>query len=143
MTHLYTSVLVVHVLVAVLGIGSIASVAIVATTARRVGRGSTGALTWLGPLLRYSAFSLAAMLATGSLLGLISGGAVHEAWWFRGSALLLIATGVLHARARRAFRQGLANEADGDLALQRVTRIAYGMCGIVAVIAALMEVKPF
>jgi hypothetical protein len=38
---LYSSVLVVHVLVAVLGLGLIASVAVVAATARKVGRGST------------------------------------------------------------------------------------------------------
>jgi hypothetical protein len=142
-SRIYTSVLVVHVLVAVLGLGSIASVAIVAATAGRVGRRSTGALTWLGPLLRYSAFSLAAMLATGMLLGITSAGAVHEAWWFRGSALLLVATGALHARARRTVRRGLANEGDGDLTLRRVARLAYGMCALIAVIAVLMEVKPF
>jgi hypothetical protein len=142
-TRLYTSVLVVHVLVAVLGLGSIASVAILAATAGRRGRGAAEALTWLGPLLRYSAFSLAAMLATGILLGATSAGAVHEAWWFRGSALLLVLTGALHARARRAVRLGLATEGDGHLAVRRVARLAYGMCALIAVIAALMEVKPF
>jgi hypothetical protein len=143
MSRLYTSVLVLHVLVAVLGLGSIASVAIVAATAGRRGCGAVGALTWLGPLLRYSGFSLAAMLATGILLGATSAGAVHEAWWFRGSALLLVLTGALHARARGAVRLGLANEGDGDLALHRVARLAYGMCALVGVIAVLMEVKPF
>jgi uncharacterized membrane protein len=139
---LYIWVLVTHVLVAVLGLGSIASVAIVAATARRTGRSSAGALTSLGPLLRYSGLSLVAMLATGILLG-ITGGAVHEAWWFRASALLLVPTGVLHAQARRAVRRGLANEDDGDMVLQRVERRAYGMCAIIAVIAVLMEAKPF
>lgn len=62
MSRLYTSVLVVHVLVAVLGLGSIASIAIVAATAGRTGRRAAEALTWLAPLLRYSAFSLGAML---------------------------------------------------------------------------------
>jgi hypothetical protein len=143
MSRLYTSVLVVHVLVAVLGLGSTASVAILATMAGRAGRGAVGALTWLGPLLRYSAFSLAAMLATGILLGATSAGAVHEAWWFRGSALLLVLTGVLHGRARRAVRLGLANEGDGGLAVRRVARLAYAMCALIAVIAGLMEVKPF
>lgn len=142
MSNLYLPVLVVHVLVAVLGVGSIASVAIVAATARRVGRGSTAALTSLSPLLRYSGLSLAGILVTGVLLG-ITGGAVHEAWWFRGSVLLLVPTGILHAQARRAVRRGLANEGDGDLVLRRVERIAYGMCAIIAVIAVLMEAKPF
>jgi hypothetical protein len=140
--HLYTSVLVAHVLVAILGLGSIASVAIVAAAARSVGRGSTAALTWLCPLLRYSGLSLAAMLATGILLG-ITGGAVHEAWWFRASAVLLVPTGVLHAQARRAVRRGLANGDDGGLVLRRVARLGYAMCAIIAVITVLMEVKPF
>ena len=71
MSKLYASLLVAHVLVATLGLGSIAAVAIVAATARRIERGSTGALLWLGPLLRCSALSLAAMLATGLLLDLM------------------------------------------------------------------------
>jgi hypothetical protein len=142
-SRLYTSVLVVHVLVAVLGLGSIAAVAIVAAMARKAGRGAAGALTWLGPLLRYSGFSLAAMLATGVLLGATSAGAVHEAWWFRGSALLLVLTGGLHGRARRAVRLGLTDAGDGDVAVRRVARLAYGMCALIAVIAVLMEVKPF
>jgi hypothetical protein len=142
-SRLYTSVLVVHVLVAVLGLGSIASIAIVAATAGRAGRRAADALTWLGLLLRYSALSLGAMLATGILLGVTSAGAVHEAWWFRGSALLLVLTGALHGRARRAVRLGLTNAGDGDVAVRHVARLAYGMCALIAVIAVLMEVKPF
>jgi hypothetical protein len=82
-------------------------------------------------------------MATGVLLGATSAGAVHEAWWFRGSALLVVLTGVLHGLARRAARRGLANEGDGDVAVRRVVRLAYGMCALIAVIAVLMEVKPF
>jgi hypothetical protein len=32
---------------------------------------------------------------------------------------------------------------NGDLAVRRVARLAYGMCALIAVIAVLMEVKPF
>ena len=143
MNHLYTVLLVTHVVVAVLGLGSITSVAIVAATARRVGRGSGGVLAWLGPLLRYSGISLGAMLLTGILLVFISGGAVRGAWWVRGSVLLLIATGALHARARRAVRDGLVNEGDSALALLRVEQTSYGMCALVAGIVVLMTAKPF
>ena len=143
MSGFYTPVLVVHVLVAILGLGSIASVAIVAATARRVGRGTTEVLPWLSPLLRYSAFSLAAMLVTGILLDLAAKGIFRESWWFRGSALLLIATGVLHGQARRAVRLGFVKEASGDAVIRRVERIAYGMCGLIFAITVLMEVKPF
>jgi hypothetical protein len=142
-SSLYTPVLVAHVPVAVLGLGSIASIAVVAATARRVGRGSMDGSAWFGPLLRYSAFSLAAMLVTGVLLDLAAGGAFRVAWWFRGSALLLVATGVLHGEARRAVRSGLAKENDGAIVLRRVERIAYGMCALIVAITVLMEVKPF
>jgi uncharacterized membrane protein len=143
MSHLYVPVLALHVIVAVLGIGSIASVALVAGTGRRAGRGATDVSASLQPLLRYSAISLAVMLVTGALLDFFAGGAFHEQWWFRGSALLLVATGALHGQARRAVRAGLANTGKGDVMLRRVERIAYLMCALVAVIAVLMEVKPF
>ena len=143
MTHFHTPVLVVHALVAVMGLGSITSIAIVAATARRAGRGSAEVLPWLGPLLRYAAISLAAVLSTGVLLDLTANGAFRAAWWLRGSVLLIVATGLLHAQARRAVRLGLAKEADSDLVLRRVEWIGYGMCALIGVIVVLMLVKPF
>ena len=139
---LYASVLAVHVIVAILGLGSVASVALVASTARRAGRGATDVVVWLGPLLRSSGISLGIMLVTGVLLDLAAAGAFHGAWWFRGSILLLVATAVLHAQARRAVRRPLVTEEDRDAALRRVERIAYGMCALIAAITVLMEVKP-
>jgi hypothetical protein len=143
--NLYTYLLVAHVLVAVLGLGSIVAVTILAATAHRVERGSTGArigvLMWLGPLLRCSTFSLVVMMSTGFLLNLTVAGAFSGTWWFRGSVLLLVATNILQALARREVRRGIANEDDGSL--RRVKRIVYGMCALIAVITVLMEVKPF
>jgi hypothetical protein len=131
MSMLYTPLLVVHVVIAVLGVGSLASVAVLAASGR------TQLLTSIPPLLRYSAISLGAMLITGILLDIAARGALHQAWWFRGSAVLLIATGALHGMARRTIRHS------GDGSLRRLARIAYGMCGLVAAITILMEVKPF
>jgi hypothetical protein len=145
-SHLYTPLLVIHVIVAVLGVGSIASVALLAAAARRAGHPSTQVLLGIAPLLRYSAYSLAALLATGILLDFVAHGAFHESWWFRGSALLLVATGALHGFARRAIRPTLAQNGpaqDGHMALRQVEWIAYGMCALVAAITMLMEVKPF
>ena len=143
MSRFYVPILVTHVLVAVLGIGLIAAVAIVAATARRAGRGATEAAAALAPLLRYSAFSLAAMLVTGILLDVAARSAFGHSWWFRGSGMLLIVTGALHGLARRTVRRGLVAGGSGEMALRRVERIAYGMCVLIAAITVLMEAKPF
>jgi hypothetical protein len=142
-SHLYLPALVTHVLVAILGLGSVVSVALTAATIRRTGRGASEAATWLRPLLRLSAFSLAGMLVSGVLLNAAAGGVFHHAWWFRGSVLLLVATGALHARARRALRTEPANDQEASLVLRRVERIAYGMSSLIATITVLMELKPF
>jgi hypothetical protein len=142
-SSLYTPSLVLHVVVAVLGLGSIASIAIVAGSARRAGRGPEMVLPWLSPLLRFSAFSLGAMLVTGILLDLAAKGAFHDLWWFRGSALLLVAAGALHGGMRRTVRLGLAKQTEPDAVLSRVERLAYAICTLIAAITLLMEVKPF
>jgi hypothetical protein len=136
-SSLYTPVPVVYVLVAVLGLGLIASVAVVAATARKVGRGSTD-IGVARPLVstRRSA------LVTGGLPDIAAGRTFHEASWFRGSALLLVVTGVLHAQARRAVQLRLAKEDSGDAVLRRVERIVRGVCALTAAITVLMEVKP-
>jgi hypothetical protein len=143
MTSLFIPTLVAHVLVAVLGLGSVASIAIVAALARKGRRDSAEVLPWLIPLLRYSAFSLGAMLATGITLDLAAKGAFHGSWWFRGSALLLVATGVLHGQARRTARSSFAEKANSDTVLRRLERLAFAMCVLIAGISVLMEVKPF
>jgi hypothetical protein len=143
MSGLFVPTLVLHVLVAVLGLGSIASVAIIAATARRSHYSAKEIFSWLGPLLRYSAISLGAMLVTGILLDLAAQGTFRHFWWFRGSALLLLAIGALHGQGRRAVRSGLADAANGEAALRRVERIGYAMCALVLAITILMVVKPF
>ncbi len=140
MTSLFIPTLVAHVLVAVLGLGSVVSIAIVAALARKGRRDSAEVLPWLIPLLRYSAFSLAAMLATGILLDLAAKGAFHGSWWFRGSALLLVATGALHGQARRTVGLGFA-KANSDAVLRRIERLAFAMSILIAGISVLMEVK--
>jgi hypothetical protein len=140
MSGLYTAALVIHLVVAVLGLGSIASIAIVAATARRPGHDTKAVPPWLEPLLRYSVFSLGAMLVTGILLDLAAKGAFRGMWWFRGSALLLLATGAMHGLARRTVRAGEGSSAAG---LRRIEQLAYGMCALIVVITVMMKVKPF
>lgn len=139
----YTPILVTHVLVAVLGLGSIASLVLVTSSARKQGRGPAEIWPLLDALLRYSVLSLAAMLLTGILLDVAARGAFHNLWWFRISALLLLLTGALHGQARRAVRGARDGQDGGDAILRKVERIACAMCALVAAITVLMEVKPF
>jgi len=143
MTFFFTTTLVAHVLIAVLGLGLVVSIAIVAALARKGGRDWAEVLPWLIPLLRCSAFSLGAMLATGILLDLAAKGAFHESWWFRGSALLLVATGALHGQARRTVRLSKVEKASSEMVLRRIERLAFAMCILIAGVSILMEVKPF
>jgi hypothetical protein len=143
MSKVFLPTLVLHVVVAVLGVGSVVSVPIFARTAQRTPYGAPVVLSWLSSLLRYSTISLVVMLVTGILLDLPVHGAFRHFWWFRGSALLLFATGALHGLGRRTVRWGLTNEANRDAALRRVERIGYAMCAIVLAITILMVVKPF
>lgn len=141
--NVYLVALVTHVLVAILGLGSVVSVAIMAAMVRRTGRGAAEASMWIRPLLRLSAFSLAGMLVTGVTIISAAGGGYHRAWWLRLSVLLLVVTGALHARARRAIKIEPASDHDARRALQRVERIAYAMSLLIATITVLMELKPF
>ncbi len=130
MHSLFTLMLVLHVLVAVLGLGSMVSIAVVALTTRRTERGAGEVLPSIASLLRLSAVSLATMLATGIMLDLAAKGAFRGSWWFRGSVLLLIAGGALNGAARRSIRSGYVEQADQGFVLQRIERIAHAMwCG--------------
>jgi uncharacterized membrane protein len=142
-TRLFIPILVLHVVVAVVGLGSILSVALVAAASRRAGGAPADVAAWLAPLLRFSAMSLGVMLLTGILMDVAAGGVFHDQWWFRGSALLLVLTGALHGRARRIAGRGLGPEARRDAALLGIERLAYSMSALIAAIAVLMEVKPF
>jgi hypothetical protein len=142
-SRFYTPLLVLHVLVAVLALGSVASAALLAATARRAGRSATDVSPLPGPLLQYSVFGLAAMSITGILMDLAAGGAFRGGWWFRGSALLLFEAGALHGQARKALRPERVEDGGGEVILKRVERIAYGMCVLLGAITVLMEVKPF
>jgi hypothetical protein len=142
-TRLFTPILALHVVVAVLGLGSILSVALVSAASRRSERGLIDIASSLASLLRFSAVSLGVMLVTGILLDVAVRGAFHERWWFRGSAILLVLTGALHARARRTVTRSAGATTGREAVLRRIERLAYGMSVLIAAITVLMEVRPF
>lgn len=120
----YGWVLSLHVIVAVLGVGQLAALAVTA--------GKAEALA-LFPLVRNARLALVTMFVTGAALDFMSGGAFHERLWFRGSVILLVITGVLSWRAQKAARAARPGQ---------VRALAWGMCGAVALITMMMELKP-
>lgn len=143
MSPLYAATLVAHVLVAVLGLGTITAIALGAVVSRRGGLSWPEAAHWFRPLLRCSVASLAAMLLSGLLLDVLARGAFHGLWWFRGSVILLLATGAVHGQARRALRLGSGSEDRPGPWVARIEYSAYGMCVLIGAITVLMEIKPF
>ncbi len=128
---LYTVSIVLHLLVAVLGIGLVGAIPITARFARR----SEGVL--IGPpllrtLLRAVRIGVFTMFLTGVLLDLSAAGVFHSAGWFRASLALLVVVGIALARARTALRRD---------ALDRVERWGWVMCATVALITILMRTK--
>jgi hypothetical protein len=141
-SQLFVPLLALHVVTAVLGLGSVLAVALVAAASRRAGHGLSQVSTVLSPLLRSSGISLGLMLITGILMVVAAGGAFHRFWWLRASVLLLVLTGVLHGFARRSFRRGVEADVGGGR-LQQIERLAFVMSVLIATIAVLMELKPF
>lgn len=138
MSALYASVLVLHVTIAIFGLGAIAALAVALPAVRAAEVPAPAASTWVRPLLQFSALGLGLMLVTGLLLDPLSGGLFHGFWWFRLSILLLALTGALHAQARRASRQ-----TPDPASLRRIQWLALWMFFLIAAAGALMEVKPF
>lgn len=128
-------VVAVHVVVAILGVGQVAGLAVLASSA------PSGSWTAIQRLARGTTWSLGIMLATGVLIEYLSGGPFHTTVWFRLSFVGMILLGAASGTVRRALRK---RESVGDeRTLTTVARTAWLMCGITAVVAALMELKPW
>jgi hypothetical protein len=133
----YTLTRLVHVLVAVLGVGTITAGALLA-------RPSSGiAPTALRSLVRLASVSLALMFVSGGLLDYFAAGAWHRMTWFRIAAGTTVASGIAIGVARRALAQAIAGNADGERAVQRAGGAMWLAFGLVTVIVILMVRRPF
>jgi hypothetical protein len=137
---LYAVVRLVHVVVAVLGTGSIGAIAIVAHEARAQPAGLRASP--LQVLVRWATVSLALMLITGIGIDIEMRGAFHHALWFRGSAIGLVLTGATLGILRRQLAGGLRGRLAPERALARVTRLAVIANALVLAIVVLMERRP-
>ncbi len=135
---LYAAVRLVHVIVAVLGTGSIAAIAIVARRAQPAGL----AVSPIPALVRWASVSLAVMLLTGIWIDVEMHGAFHQALWFRASAIGLVLTGATLGILRRQLAGGLQGRLAPDRALARVTALAVVASALVLAIVVLMERRP-
>lgn len=141
--NLYTTSIALHVVVAIVGVGLLGAIPITASMARRAPGGVEVHAPLLERLFTYTRASFIVMMLTGILLDFAARGAFHTSYWFRGGFLLLIFVAISHARARAALRAGLTKGGDAEKIFARVERWGWIMCGAVALIGFLMEVKPF
>ena len=133
---LYQLAISVHIVTAILGLGQVAAIAVLASSTS-VQAGSWAALTRLS---RGTSWSLGIMMLSGVLVEYALGGPFHDTWWFRLSFLGVVLLGAINGRMGRGLRK---RESAGDeRTLNGVVRSAWIMCAITAVIAVAMEIKP-
>jgi hypothetical protein len=135
----YTVVVAIHVLVAVVGVGLIGAIPIAARVARRAADAGFARRALFDVLFRCTRVSLATMVLTGGFLDFSAGGAFHSRVWFRASVALLVVAVFALVRARAALHEPSMT----DAALRQVERWGWASCATVALMAVLMEVKPF
>jgi hypothetical protein len=132
-----------HVLVAVLGVGSIGAFPLCVRSARRGGLALSALAAWALPLLRTARVSLFLGLVSGALLDFVAHGPFHEAWWFRLSGLLVVVTAVCLGRGKVALTRGLSGSLAAPIALRRIESWGFTSVAAVACIVLLMVWKPF
>jgi len=132
----YSILLSLHVVTAILGLGQVVGLGVLASTARA--EPPAAVVETLRRLARGTAWAALIMLLSGAGIEYAVGGAYHDSRWFRGSVLLLVAIGALNGSTRRILR----NWESSARPLQRVARNAWLMALLVAAAAVLMELKP-
>ena len=136
--NLYSTIVFLHVITAILGLGPLTVLAIGCS------RPISVPLPWdrIAGTLRLVGWSLAAMFATGALLIALTHGALGETGWVRASFGLFLLLGALHGAARRQVRK-FRNASPPPTTAGVLGTIFAVMCGITAVITYLMEAKPW
>jgi uncharacterized membrane protein len=135
---LYSTVVFLHVVTAILGLGPLTVLAVI----------SGGPVSHSFPkerfvqLLRLVGWSLPIMFVTGAIAIAFTRGALGETGWMRASFVLFLFFCFLHAMARRQIRRAQAMSAPA-LPTKALRVILWSMCTVTAAITYLMEAKPF
>jgi len=137
---LYAIVRCVHVVVGVLGTGTVSAIALVALQGRRQPAALAGSA--LPALAIWASVSLGLMLLTGIWIDVEMHGVYHTALWFRASAIGLVLTGATLGVLRRQLAAGLSGRLTPQRSLARVATLAVIASVLVLTIVALMERRP-
>ena len=137
----YELTICIHVVTAILGVGQLTGLVVLVALGRKTS--PVAPLTWATArrLARGTSWSLIVMLLSGVLLEYLAGGVHGGMWWLRISFLLFLACGALLGMIQRALRRGSA--AGDDAVLGGVLVRAWIVVALVAVIASLMQLKPW
>jgi uncharacterized protein YfaQ (DUF2300 family) len=130
-----------HVVTAILGLGQIAGMAVVAST--NTNEATVPQSTWraLERLVRGATWSLLVMLLTGILIAYLVGFELYgKHLWLRASFAATLVIGALNGTLRRALKN--RPQLGEARVMKRVATSAWIMCALLAVIATLMELKP-
>jgi uncharacterized membrane protein len=130
----------VHVVTAILGLGQVAAIVVLASSMSSGASADAASWTALHRLVLGTRWSLVVILLSGVLLEYASGGAFHERSWFILSFFGLLALGAINGIMGRLLKK--RESAGNARTLKGITRGAGIMCALTAVIAILMEVKP-
>src|SRR5258708_3966816 len=133
--NLYSTIVFLHVITAILGLGPLTVLAVLASGP------TTASIPWdrFALFLRLIAWSLAGMFATGAVIIAFTHGALGETGWMRTSFGLFLLLGALHGLARRQLR--IIRYNSPTTSAKSLGRILWTMCGVTAAITYLMEAK--
>ncbi len=127
-----------HVIAAILGVGPILAMALLASDSEASKRPEL--LRYVVLLSRLIQWALLVMLVTGLLLLRQTGWAFAQTTWLRISFVLFLAVGAVLGFTNRPVRKALSGPAAPDL--RRVRQLTWLCTVLVAVIAFLMVTKP-
>jgi len=133
--NLYTSLVSLHVIAAIFGLGPLAALALATARTSAVPIPAERLLE----RLRLVRWGLAAMFISGAGIIALTHGALGETTWMRVSFGLFVVLGALHGITSRKARQ-----VNGDTTVPKsVSALLWSMCAVIVLITYLMEAKPW
>jgi hypothetical protein len=123
-----------HTIVAVLGIGPVFALLLLAQAARAGRSDLPATLAMMSKIARVIQISLGLMLLTGIAVLIPTQFAYARAWWFRIAFLVYLVLGFFTGQMQRALR---------TQAVARLPTMGWIMCTLVVIIVTLMASKPF